>query len=158
MMGKFTTIAIAIALILFGCGSNKKVSKTVQDNSQIEEENLSKIDTSKTTSFNDSLETSTKVIVREYELITFRDTVITYLTREVSATTSTEKKTSGTETQKGGSETSVNVKKDLDIKTEKEEEKEIYDPDWIKYVFWILLLLVVVAAFLYFKKYLTIFN
>ena len=157
-MSKFTTIAIAIALILFGCGSNKKVSKTVQDNSQIEEENLSKIDTSKTTSFNDSLETSTKVIVREYELITFRDTVITYLTREVSATTSTEKKTSGTETQKGGSETSVNVKKDLDIKTEKEEEKEIYDPDWIKYVFWILLLFVVVAAFLYFKKYLTIFD
>ena len=96
--------------------------------------------------------------VREYELVPYRDTVITYLTRETTETTTAEEGSSQTESEKGESETSEKSKEDRDIQSEKEEEKEPYDPDWIKYLFWILLLIFVGVAFYYIQKYLRIFQ
>jgi hypothetical protein len=155
-MSKF--VFILALILLASCGSNKKLSESVTDKSQIEKESVSKIDTSKTISFDDSLKISTEITVREYELVTFRDTVISHLKREVTETTTAEKGTSETETQKGESEISEKETKDLDIQLDKKEEKEPYDPDWIKYLFYILLLIVIVSAFFYLKKYLRIFK
>jgi hypothetical protein len=155
-MSRFILI---LALILFAsCGSNKKLSETLTDKSQIEKESLSKIDTSKSFSFNDSLKISTEITVREYELVTFKDTLITYVKREVTETTTAEQGTSENETQRGESLTSENETRDRDIHSEKKEKKEPYDPDWVKYLFWILLLIVIVSAFFYLKKYLRIFQ
>ena len=151
-------VSIIILFVLLGCGSNKRLSEDFQDTSKIENTRIAMIDTSRVFSINDSLKISTEITVKEYKVVTLSDTVVTYLAKEVTKKTTTEKGSNAIKNESGKSEISSLEIENKNIQFEKKEEKEPYDPDWIKYLFGVLLLVVIVSAFFYLKKYLGIFR
>lgn len=144
-------IVVTLGLVLVSCGSNKKLSETTKDKTETKTESLTKIDTTKSIIFRDSMTINTQLTIREYELVEYKDTIVTYVKREITQNEQKEAKSERENKELGTTTDATKKEEKKDIKTTKEEEKEIYDPSWPKYIFFSLLLLAIGGVVVWLK-------
>lgn len=151
---RISRIALFIlsAYLFIGCGSSKKVSENVKDKSHIVERIETKIDTSYFESYSDSLTSTYEVTVKEYEIYSTPDTIIPYLKKETTSRVDVSRDTKAEKASNSSFDEVKDTDRYNDIKIKNEEIREPYKADWIKYVFWTLLLAFIIYIFFFVKR------
>ncbi len=151
------SLFILLVFFLLSCGSKKNLIETYHEDTTIRNESMSRIDidSSKVVRVEDNKEVFTEIIITEFDPVMIQDTIIALPVKKIVKKTSIGSTQMKTDKWSGLSSIESKQQENVDtvIDSQIEVEKEPYDPRWVRYLFWILFLMAIIAGVIWLKRF-----